>query len=224
MDITVAVCTTHDQLKFKETLCYKCLDKLDLVPEASIFYDNKMGLSECYNKVLDNTAGQDTYILFMHDDVYILDTMFQEKLELGFQKYDVLGLAGSSDFNIRRLPITWINSPKESWSGGLFHSCVSGSDNIIDLKYNFYGEFNKKCFTVDGAFIAVDRKKIGNVRFQNEFLFDFYDLAFCTECYKAGLSIGTIPLVLCHQSHGGGILKPEYKDVQDNFINKYRIT
>jgi GT2 family glycosyltransferase len=221
-DITIAICTKLNQLEFQQTKCFNSIERLGLFPEATIFYENSKGLSECYNKVLTDTEGQDTCILFMHDDVVLMDILLRDKLDKCFEKFDVLGVAGSSDFSIRRLPITWINSPKESWSGGLYHTSIDGSSDMSNLKFNAYGDFNKKCFTIDGAFMAIDRKKIGNVRFQEEFLFDFYDLAFCTECFKAGIKIGTVPIALCHQSHGSGILKPEYKDVQDIFIKKYK--
>jgi hypothetical protein len=217
---SLVVCTKHDSEMFKATPIYKSAVKLGISDSLYVFYENKKGLSYCYNAFLATCKTE--YAVFVHDDVYIMDSMFNEKLELGFKNFNVLGVAGSSDLSLSRLPLTWINSPKESWSGGLYHSISNGVDDLCDMKINSYGHFNRKCVTVDGVLMAVKVGALNGVKFQEEFEFDFYDMAFCLECYMKQIPVGTIPLAICHMSHGAGIMKPEYNVVQDRFLKKYK--
>jgi hypothetical protein len=220
VNFSIVSCTKHDRERFKDTPLHKSMSKMGMMDRLHVFYENKKGLSYCYNAFLD--ICKTDYIIFAHDDAYMMDLFFEEKLEAGFKLFDVFGVAGSSDLSLSRLPLAWNNSPKESWSGGIFHSSVNGQDDICGMYVNSYGKFGRKCVSVDGVFIAVNIAKLNGVRFQEEFEFDFYDMAFCLECYKKGVSVGTVPIALCHMSHGEGILRKEYNDAQNVFLNKYR--
>jgi hypothetical protein len=68
------------------------------------FENNQKGLSTCYNSVLDERAGRDEIVIFVHDDVTIGDLFIQEKLTEVFDRHDyaIAGLAGTSDFKIHQ--------------------------------------------------------------------------------------------------------------------------
>lgn len=63
----------------EETDLYRSLRKLGT--DRSLFFENNQkGLSTCYNSVLDERAGRDEIVIFVHDDVTIGDLFIQEKL------------------------------------------------------------------------------------------------------------------------------------------------
>lgn len=219
-NITIVSCTKHDTESFQTTTLYKSVERLEMTDDLHVFYQNSRGLGECYNEFIETHTGSQA--VFVHDDVAIIDTYFVDKLVDYWKRYPVLGVAGSTDLSLNRLPLTWINSPRESWSGGIYHSSVDNGGDVLSVQYNHYGKFDRKCVTVDGVFIAVDIPRIGSTRFQPEFKFDFYDMSFCIECYRNSVAIGTVPIAMCHLSHGSGILRPEYNEVQDSFLKKYK--
>ena len=242
-------CTKYKEEEFiTKTALGKSLDKwpemyisMAVTPSAKlrthIFYENTRGLSVCYNEAIerckqmicwpvlaDNTISKDPVyehdiILFVHDDVSINDLFFLEKLEEGLKTFDILGLAGSSDFSINRSPIAWHNSPKDSWSGGVEHP---QEPNL--MYFNSFGPTPRRCLVIDGLFMAMNFNKLieSGVRFDEDFDFDFYDTSLCIRAILAGLKIGTTNIYCTHMSHGKGILKDRYKECEATFRQKYK--
>ena len=191
---------------------------------TKIFYENTRGMSECYNEAIEDAIKSNkAYIIFTHDDVALNDILMFNKLIESFKTADIIGVAGSSDFSIRRHPVCWHNSPRESWSGGCYHPNADKSDSINEIYYTPFGAFGKTCAIIDGVFIAarVDRLKETGVRFDPQFKFDFYDTDFSISCYNAGLKIKTAPILLTHFSHGAGLNKASYAETQEKFLKKY---
>lgn len=72
---------------------------LRLVPR--IEYSNTRGLPEVYNGRIDDVAAPEGNLLvFVHDDVWIDDFLFGDRLLSAVASYDLIGVAG----NRRRLP------------------------------------------------------------------------------------------------------------------------
>lgn len=223
MRYIITSCTQKSQKEFETTPLGKSLLRYGLYDEQLIFYENTKGLSERYNEILDKYAGhKDTAIIFVHDDVYIFDSFIKDKIAEGFKTFDVLGVAGSSSFNLSNTPVCWSNSPKDNWTGGCFHPTKDKKDSILDVYYTDFGKFNRRCATLDGLILVVNAEKINTIRFDPDMKFDFYDLAFCLNCNVAGLKLGTIPISVAHMSHGAGILKQSYKDTQKLFVSKWK--
>jgi len=220
-------CTKSNREEFfNKTPLGISIEKLSYLNSKIFTYDiefnNTKGISEIYNKAIINSLND--YLIFTHDDIYLNDMFMFEKLEEGFQKYDIIGVAGSSNFDIKREPICWHNSPRESYSGGCFHPKVDKTGNINDIYWTEFGQFNKKCICLDGLFIAVNLKKIKeyNVLFDERLTFDFYDLDFTLQCTLKNLRVGTIPISITHMSHGAGIKKDSYIKMQEIFKQKYK--
>ena len=214
--ITIVSCTQKTEEEFKETPLGLSIDKLQLVHH--VFYENKEGIPKCYNEAIKE-VGED-YVIFVHDDVYINDAFLEEKLEEGFKTYDVLGLAGSNFFSIKRDPLCWHNSPKESWSGSVMHPGKDGQHGLFMV--TTFGAWPREAIVLDGLFIAVNMDKLGDVRFDENFTFDFYDTSFCIKAHQAGLKLGTVPVICTHMSHGVGIMKDSYKEAQKKFVELYK--
>ncbi len=203
----------------EETDLYRSLRKLGT--DSFLFVENnRKGLSTCYNRILDEKAGRDEIVIFVHDDVTIGDLFLQEKITEAFdlRNYAIAGLAGTSDFKIH--PdlgvITWFRSPPEAWSGAV-ENHMPGSSTIMSA----FGPTPKRCVALDGLFLAIDVKKIGHVRFDEQLAFHFYDLDFCLTAHQAGLVLGTINVYVTHRS-GGDYSSQAFKEAQTTFRAKWK--
>jgi GT2 family glycosyltransferase len=202
----------------EETDLYGSLRKLG-TDHFLIIEDNKKGLSTCYNSVLDERAGRDEIVIFVHDDVTIGDLFIYEKLDKAFVQlgYAIAGLAGSSIFVIdHNIQVTnWAQSPKETWSGGVEHRWSEST------MMNAYGLTPMRCVVMDGLFLAVDLKRVRHIRFDEQFAFHFYDLDFCLTAHLAGLVLGTVNVYVTHRSHGG-YSSQMFKETQLKFYAKWK--
>lgn len=170
---------------------------------AHITFANRRGLSEIYNqRILADDSGD--LLVFIHDDVWIDDYFFGERISEGLRNYDVIGVAG----NRRRLP----NQP--SW-------CFTNLDFLWDDPLNlsgavayhtdrpfgeviYYGPTSANCELLDGVLLAVNKATLKHkeVFFDPLFDFHFYDMDFCRSARLHGLRLGTWPICLTHQSEG----------------------
>ena len=73
----------------------KSVKKNTDIYESIIFFDNKKGLSECYNEAIEKAKQdkmlEDSVLLFCHDDLSLGDIFLKEKLEKAFETFDVVG-------------------------------------------------------------------------------------------------------------------------------------
>src|SRR6267378_4290954 len=181
----------------EETDLYRSLRKLGA--DCFLFIENnRKGVSTCYNRILDEKSGRDEIVIFVHDDVTIGDLFLQEKITAAFdqENYAIAGLAGTSDFKIRPDAgvISWFQPPAEAWSGAVETHLPDGSTIM-----SAFGPTPKRSVVLDGLFLAIDLRKIGHVRFEEQLAFHFYDLDFCLTAHLAGLSLGTTNIYVTHR-------------------------
>ena len=221
MKLLLVSCTKKSKSEFDETPLGKSLSKHKDI-KSLIYYNNSTGLSECYNKAIKQ-AKQEKYdtIILVHDDVYLTDIFLKEKLEKAFQQYDIVGIAGSSEFKLKQ-PIVWHNSSRDSWAGAAEHSLKDGNDSD-NTYWTFFGPTPKKCIVIDGVFIAINLNKIKNdtILFDEQFTFHFYDLDMCINAYKLGFVTGVTNIHMTHMSHGD-YRNPVWELSQDAFIKKWK--
>lgn len=171
-----------------------------LVPRIS--FENKRGLPEVYNSYILSQDKTDI-VVFMHDDVWIDDYFFADRIIDGCAKFDVIGVAG----NRRRVP----NQPAWAFIDDRFtwdeRSNLSGS--IAGGTYpfgnvSFFGPAPAECEFLDGVFLAAKKSvlKDNQVLFDPLFDFHFYDMDFCRNVRKNNLRLGTWPICITHQSGG----------------------
>ena len=170
-----------------------------LVPKIS--YENSLGLSEIYNARIASAETADI-LVFIHDDVWIEDFFFTDRLLEGFKVFGVIGLAGDS----RRMPgqYSWALSPQTNQPDFPHLRGTLAYGTVSQGPINFYGPNPADCELLDGVFLAarkatlVDRK----VAFDPQFDFHFYDLDFCRSARRAGVRLGVWPIAMTHQSNG----------------------
>ena len=116
MKTLLGCCTKHDRGNFEKTPTYETMlngflhgkgkdhefyESMDL--DAVIKTNNKENIGKHYNKVL-KMASDNEYdcVILMHDDVSVDDNRWPEKLQEAFKEYDVVGLAGAKEIEIKQ--------------------------------------------------------------------------------------------------------------------------
>jgi hypothetical protein len=166
---------------------------------ARVAFENRTSLSEIYNLSIDYPKAAEI-LVFIHDDVWLDDYFFAERIIAGLQNFDILGIAG----NRRRLPRqpSWcftgqmsdkfIWDVRENLSGAVAHGTAPFG------RVTNYGPVPAQCELLDGVLLAARRDTLRSkgVRFD----FHFYDLDFCRSARAAGLVLGTGTGALTHLS------------------------
>jgi len=165
-------------------------------------FDNARGLPEVYNERL---AAPDCaeHVIFVHDDVWIDDYFIADRVLEGAERFDVIGVAG----NRRRHPgqPSWAivdhkltPEEREYLSGSVAH----GKQPFGPVAT--WGAVPAECELMDGVFFAAKRDTLRehDVRFDPRFDFHLYDVDFCRTAREKGLTLGTWPICITHQSRG----------------------
>src|SRR5262249_50833334 len=138
-----------------------------------VAFENRRGLPEVYNERIRRATSE--ALVFVHDDVWIEDYFFRDRVMGALERYDIIGVAGC------RIRI-----------GGQ----VSWRDPDVDPKHlsgrvahgkwpmgpvSAYGESPAPCELLDGVLLAARRDVLvrSGVFFDPQFDFHFYDLDFC---------------------------------------------
>jgi GT2 family glycosyltransferase len=191
-------------------------------PELMLFDNNKLGLSTIYNQAIDHAKNSPAILIFVHDDVYLCDFFWIDRMREAVAKFDVVGLAG----NRRRLPgqpswffadSTFRRDEPQFFSGVVGHGKGFPCGNISS-----YGPSGVECKLLDGLFLAADSERLNyaGVRFDEQFAFHFYDLDFCRQAELKGLTMGTWPMSVVHES-GGAFGTPAWRETYARYLDKY---
>lgn len=183
----------------------------------TVVYNNKEGLPKVYNNFL-NKQFKDKKIIFVHDDVMIEDLFWEEKLAIAFEKYDIIGLAGSKKCNLNSQVMAWhMMCEREDMLGEVAHSKDKKSWTTI------FGPTDSRALILDGLFIAVDVNKLleTNTRFDENFSFHHYDISFCIRANQNKLKMGICPLKVIHYGLGDSMNSDAWKKSSDIFKKIY---
>ncbi len=167
-----------------------------------VAFENRQGLPTIYNACI-TTGPSDSIMVFIHDDVWIDDCFFIDRLIEGVQAYDIIGVVG----NRRRLPnqASWaFLDTKFTWDDQSNLSGIVAHGEQAFGKISFFGAVPADCELLDGVFLAAKKEVLtaNGLLFDPQFDFHFYDLDFCRSTRQLGLRLGTWPVCLTHQSHG----------------------
>lgn len=187
---------------------------------AHISFSNRAGLPEVFNAHIE-ASNPARYLVFMHDDVWIDDYFFADRIIAGLQAFDVIGVAG----NRRRSP------RQSSWGSvgpGLQQPDLSNLSGAVAHgpnpfgRVSVFGSVPAECELLDGVLLAarlaalIDR----SVRFDPIFKFHFYDLDFCRSARAGGLRLATWAIALTHQSKGA-YESPDWLNAYDAYLRKW---
>lgn len=164
--------------------------------------ENRAGLPELYNaRILAQDS--DEILVFVHDDVWIDDFFFADRVTEGLRKYDVIGVAGNRRIAPNQTSWAFLDAGF-SWDekNNLSGSIASGTSAFGTV--SFFGPAPADCELLDGVFLAAKRSALreNHVLFDPQFDFHFYDMDFCRVARGRNLRLGTWPICLTHQSEG----------------------
>lgn len=192
------------------------LEKAGLTNQCSILFENKDGLPKVYNKFInDSYVGK--YVIFIHDDVLVEDLFWEEKLNIAFEKYDIVGLAGTKKADLSRPPAWHLMSDRQEHCGEVAHS------HEKQVWTTCFGPTDSRVLIMDGLFIAVNVSKLLNsgVRFDERFDFHHYDLTLCLRANKNKLKLGVTPIRVVHFGLGDSMNTLEWQKSSELFKEYY---
>lgn len=187
-----------------------------------VFPENKTGLSEIYNLAIDRFSGEDCILIFAHDDIHLTDFFWMHSVFNGLHHFGVVGCAG----NVSRVPF------QPAWSFKNLNFEWDDTQNLSGIvghgkqfppeELSVFGPPFRQVKLLDGLLLAAFGRtlKNSNLRFDEQFNFHFYDMDFCRQAERLGVSMGTIPLSIVHES-GGAFGSEEWKRLYKKYIEKW---
>ncbi len=190
--------------------------------KANVFYSNSRGLGACYNEATERIANGDEILLFIHDDVSIVDYYWIDKLLLGFKQFSLLGLAGNRR-RVDKQPAWHAIDDKFTWDDPSNLSGIVGHGRGFPCELAVYGSVMQQCKLLDGVLLATKKITLveNRIQFDENFRFHFYDMDLCRQFEHRNLPAGTIPLGIVHES-GGNFGGPEWKSSYAQYLAKWK--
>jgi len=214
--VEIVSATRVKEAAFGQTPLGQSLSRLQI--PASIAFENAKGLPEIYNARI--AASPEDVLVFVHDDVWILDHFFVSRVLEGLGQYDVIGVAGARRRSAGQ--ITWGHTASGKWDPDNHSGCVAHGNTPITAKMDLYGDLPAECDLLDGVLLAARSSTLRNrnVAFDPRFTFHFYDVDFCRTAREAGLRLGTWPLSITHAGHGV-FGTPEWQTQCTRYLQKW---
>jgi hypothetical protein len=209
------------------TVSAKPNDKIGKTPIAKSLDDhyfdfkanNTESLSKVYNKAIEHYSQKDyTYLVLVHDDVYINCKDFYQRVEKYLNTYTVFGLAGNTEATITEPTLWHLMGGRHELVGCVAHGTPE------KYYYTSFGPLPKRALMIDGVMIGINLKKLPKqVRFDENCpaRFHFYDLIFSMECALNKVPVGVVDVPIIHESPGLREYTDEWKKGQEYFLTKY---
>jgi GT2 family glycosyltransferase len=234
MKTLIGVCTKHSRDNFEMTPTYasmlqgfKHAGNNDYEFYEGAFEDavvktlNKENIGKHYNKVLEMGVdeGYDCVVL-MHDDVQVDDHRWSEKVQEAFREYDIVGLAGAKQVEMKQPALWHVMAKQEDWSGAVAHPA-----NDKQIFMTNFGPTPARCLVLDGVFLAI---KVASLKPEVKFDEDLpaiahhYDIDFCLNANKHKLKLTTWPIWVIHKSPGLDQPGQDFIDSEKYFLNKWQ--
>ncbi len=172
--------------------------------ELRLFAGNTAGLPSVYNIAIEESAEDPAILLFIHDDVYLCDFHWTATLNDALEQFAIVGVAGNRRRVARQpawcfLDERFTRDRRENLSGTVGHGRGFPAERV-----DVYGPSRQQVSLLDGVMFAVRSETLHTkeLRFDERFDFHFYDLDFCRQAERAGISMGTCAVSLIHESKG----------------------
>ena len=176
---------------------------------------NKYSLAEVYNRGIDES--KNNIVVCVHNDIK-LETGWGKKILRDFESnsdYGIIGKAGSCYFP--ESGVYW-ERMQQTMVGQVYHH-PEGQKKWLS-RYSTKLPELIPVVTIDGLFIAFDKRKIKHRFDESIGKFHFYDHSFCVPNYLDGVKIGvTSSFEITHQSVGQP--NDEFFKSKDEFLSKY---
>jgi hypothetical protein len=224
------ICITTQKDQPDKTPIHESVVKFHIDSQYAL--KNNKSLPEMYNLAIDNALEDDIdCLILVHDDV-ILEEDPIPKLEKLFDSYDLVGVAGASKIELKS-PALW-HIMGGGFQGGNLHGCVQHLSDVVcpsnDGKIHYskpksnFGPYPHKVVMIDGVFMALNRKVMENMRFDEDCPspYHFYDLIFSLDCHLNGYKVGVGDILITHESPGLREFTEDWKNGESYFLDKYK--
>jgi hypothetical protein len=193
------------------------LEKTGWDARTEIIENNTEGLCKVYNRFLTEDY-RNKYIIFIHDDVMITDLFFEEKVLLAFERYDIIGLAGSKSCDLSSEHPAWHTMTKrEDMVGEVAHSSQGKVWTTV------FGPTESRALILDGLFIGVNVNAAleKGLTFDERFGFHHYDITFSLRANEKKIKAGVFPLSVIHFGLGDSMNTEGWKESAKKFKEIY---
>lgn len=190
--------------------------------EFDIYGSNTRGLPAIYNESIEKAKSDPAILVFLHDDIHILDFYWADHIINSMKKFDVSGLAG----NKRRLPRqpAWaFKDASFTWDEQQYLSGVVGhGKSFPPANFSIFGMPGQPVKLLDGLMLICHSDTLirNKIRFDERFSFHLYDMDFCRQAEEKSLSIGTLALSVIHES-GGNFGTPSWHEAYQKYLAKW---
>lgn len=190
-----------------------------LVPE--IHFTNTQALPVLYNRAIEHDDGAQV-LVFMHDDVWIDDYFFAERVLSGLSQFDVLGLAGTRKRRPRQKAWSFVSDPAVRDDPDFMSGRIAQADHPWG-RILYFGPVPAACELLDGVLLAARAQTLRDrgVRFDPQFRFHFYDMDFCRAATERGMRLGTWPICVTHRSRGA-FASGAWEEACERYLAKWR--
>ena len=169
---------------------------------ATITFANRESLPNIYNAAIDRDSDSQV-LVFMHDDVWIDDYFFTERVLTGLGQFDVIGLAGNRRRRQGQRGWCFFEDPNTYDDPQYLSGRIAQANHPRGAIY-YWGPVPAQCELLDGVLLAARKQTLREraIRFDPRFAFHFYDMDFCRTAREQGLRLGTWPICVTHESNG----------------------
>lgn len=216
----LAICSITKSRKAEETILYNSIK--NQTPKVELYMETNnttKGLGKFYNECLNNFKHKDV-VIFVHDDVDVINSDLEYQLSRAFNRFDIVGVAGCVNPKIIEKNLWhWMAEKKENLRGIAGHPY----DKSKDFYVTSFGPTPSRVAIIDGVFMAIKMNEISeNIRFDENFMFHHYDIDFSLTCNRNKLKIGVWPILINHQSPGLKNFDNSFDKSNTYFINKWK--
>ncbi len=191
--------------------------------DIKVFPENRLGLSKVYNIAIEAAKHDPAILVFMHDDVHLLDFHWAQRIREALGRFDVVGLAGNTSRSPRQPSWAHLNESfvwdrRENLSG------VVGLGNTFPPRnVSYFGSPGQQVRLLDGLLLAARSETLltCGLQFDERFDFHFYDMDFCRQAEERGLSMGTMALSVVHES-GGNFKSERWREAYTRYLDKWK--
>jgi GT2 family glycosyltransferase len=216
--ITVIVCSRTDPA---DTLHERNVRKTASAEVEYLRFDNRIpsaGLCAVYNRGVELAQGD--IVVFMHEDVFFMDTGWDAALMRSFAdpRVGMVGIAGTQYLGPEAPG--WAAAGRPFIRGKVVHE-TGGGENF-HLTVFSWEKTDIEVVAVDGLFFAVRKSLFDRIRF-DEATFDgfhFYDLDLCMQVRQTHRIVVNADIAVKHLS--GGSFDAAWKGYALRFVGKYR--
>jgi GT2 family glycosyltransferase len=171
--------------------------------ELVVFPSNTVGLPVLYNRVIREAAANPAVLVFVHDDLHLIDYYWPDRLYGTLLEFQLVGLVGNR-FRQPRQPSWCFKDEWFAWDDFENMSGFMGHGETLPNRVTRFGRVGAECKLLDGVFLAAESRTLleRDLAFDEAFDFHFYDLDFCRQAETKGIRMGTAPICALHESIG----------------------